>query len=215
MRSPTRLWQVLGLAGVIVLAIIVCLAVPGPGKRPENVFKQPEEPPPPSPDEKREMPSLPFALENGKAEFGNPEAKVKVVAFIPGTGGCGNETAIFVEQVADANKDRLRVEIVDFESEAGSKYESELGASCAGLVINGKQMIETTDDEGKKRTLDFTSNLGESYGEDELFLALDRAFEQAYGEKCKRVVPKPTQPVESDKQQADDTTADGAPTEQG
>jgi len=211
-RPPSRLWQAIGVAGVVVLAIVVCLAMPGPGKRPQNLFKKPEKPPESPPEEQAHgVPSLPFALENGKAELGSPDAKVKVVAFIPGASGCGNETALFLKQVAEANKDKLQVEIVDFESQAGSEYQSDLGASCAGLMINGKQMIEITDDEGKKRTLDFTSNLGESYSENELLLGLDAEFEKAYGEKCKRIAPKPSQPPKPESQPANSATEEAQP----
>lgn len=213
MRPPSRLWQILGLLGVIVLAIVVCLAMPGPGERPQNLFKKPEEPATPPSQEPQNMSALPVELEHGKAELGNPEAKVKVVAFIPGASGCGNETVIVLQQVAEANKDRLRVEIVDFEAPEGADYQAELGASCSGLMINGKQVMEVTDDEGKRRTLEFTTNFGESYRESELFLALDKEFQAAYGENCKRIVPDLSQPAAPDQEEPEGTTRETTPGE--
>jgi hypothetical protein len=187
-RPPSRIWQVVGFGAIVAFAIVVCMAVPGPGKRPENLFKKTEQPPPVEDvDPKANMPDLPFELENGAAHFGNPEAAVKVTAFIPGVGGCGNATAIAVKKIAEANKDRLSVEVLDFETESGAGRQEDLGVHCAGLVINGKQLIKTTDEHGNERTLEFSSNFGETYGEDELFQALDIEFQQAYGEKCKRV----------------------------
>lgn len=210
MRPPSRIWQLVGFGAIVAFAIVVCMAVPGPGKRPENLFKKTEQPPPVEDvDPKANMPDLPFELENGAAHFGNPEAAVKVTAFIPGVGGCGNGTAIAVKKIAEANKDRLSVEVLDFETESGASRQEELGVHCAGLLINGKQLIKTTDEHGNERTLEFSSNFGETYGEDELFQALDIEFQQAYGEKCERVELSPPKASAGDGQAHDQTPTQG------
>lgn len=191
MTQPDRKWRVVGIIGVLAAAVVVCLSVPGPGKRPQNVFNKPQEPPQPPQEPVKHGADLPFELVDGNAEFGNPEAAVRLVVFIPGQDVCGNETAVLVHSLALANKDRLLVEVVDFQSGPGQKRQQELGGSCAGLMINGKQVIDMEDEGGNKVTLDFTSNVGETYQEDQLLRALDWEFEQAYGEKCKRPEPKP------------------------
>lgn len=202
MRPPNRMWQALAAIGVIALAIVVCLTVPGPGKRPENLFKKPKKGPEEIEEITRNAPALPFELTEGRAEFGNPEAPVRLTAFIPGAEACGNETAIFARSVAEANEDKLHVEVVDFNDEEGARYQQELGASCSGIMINGKQVIKVVDGAGNEKTLDFTMNLGESYGEEDVFLALDGEFKQAYDEKCKRIGLEPTDATEADGQEA-------------
>lgn len=191
MTQPGRKWQVVGVIAVLAAAVVVCLTVPGPGKRPENVFKKPEQPPEPPSEPVQQGASLPFELVDGIAKFGNPEAAVKLVAFIPGQDVCGDETAVLVHSLALANEDRLLVEVIDFQSGPGEERQQELGGSCSGLMINGEQIIEVEDEDGKQVTLDFTSNVGETYQEDQLLRALDREFGEAYGEKCKRPEPKP------------------------
>ncbi len=211
MKPPNRTWQALGVIAAIALAIVVCLTVPGPGKRPENLFKKPKKAPEEIAEITRNAPTLPFELTEGRAEFGDPEAPVKLTVFIPGAEACGNETAIFARSVAEANKDKLHTEVVDFNHEEGARYQQELGTSCSGLMINGKQLVQLVDETGNKKTLDFTMNLGESYQEEDVFLALDHEFEQAYGEKCKRVGPEPTDMTEADSQEATEIEeADGS-----
>jgi len=204
-KPPSRTWQALGVIGVIALAIVVCLTVPGPGKRPENLFKKPKKAPEEIEEITKNAPVLPFELTEGRAEFGNPEAAVRLTAFIPGAEACGNETAIFARSVAEANKDKLHVEVVDFNTEEGARYQEELGASCSGMMVNGKQVVKVVDETGNEKTLDFTTNLGESYQEEDVFAALDWEFKQAYDEKCKRVGPEPTDATEADGQEATET----------
>jgi hypothetical protein len=187
--SPSRKWQILATVAALVAAVVVCLTVPGPGERPKNVFGTPAEQSPPPGDEEDRYVEPPFEFTDGRAEFGNPEAAVRIVAFIPAGEGCGDETAVFVKALAQANEDRLHVEVVDFNNAQGAAYQQELGTTCAGLMINGKQTIETTDDNGQPKTIEFGSNLGEFYTESDLLKALDLEFEQAYEGKCKRPAP--------------------------
>lgn len=193
MGRPSRKWQLLGAICALALVVAVCLLVPGPETK---GAKKPELPKPK--DKKAEMPAtpmpslnLPVKLKSGVARVGDPGAKVKVEVFIPGHGGCGNETADFIYRVYEANKTRMHVVFVDFESAGGSAYQSKKGIHCAGVVINGKQKVKVPGKEGRTQTVDLGSNLGDRWTEKQFLAALDVEFNKAYGKPANHRLPAP------------------------
>jgi hypothetical protein len=132
---PNRKWQLLTLVGLLGLVVAVCLLVPGPGGQGAKKSQADT----PSPDASKAnaqaappAPSLPVELKDGIGRVGKPEAKVKVEVFLPGHGGCGDETASFVHRVYQANKEQMHVVFIDFETAAGSEYQTKAGLHCSG-----------------------------------------------------------------------------------
>lgn len=189
-----RRLHILGLIGVVAAAVAVCLTVPGPGPRPKKLDLKPADAPKAAPKGTMSPHGapLPFKLKDGKAILGNPSAKVKVTVFIPATEGCGNQSATFLYAVAKTNPGKLYLTVLDFHADVGQKTQSATRTSCAGMMINGKQQLTLTDASGRQRKLNFHSNLGDTYTERDVYLALDQAFRQAYGAKCKRAPTETT-----------------------
>lgn len=193
MARPSRKWQLLGVVGALALVVAVCLLVPGPETKGS---KKPDLPKPTDKSAKTPftpMPavSLPVKLNNGVGRVGDPGAKVKVEVFVPGHGGCGNETADFIYRVYEANKEQMYVVFVDFESPGGAAYQGKKGLHCAGVVINGKQKVKIPGQEGRTQTVDLGSNLGDRWTEKQFFAALDAEFKAAYGKPANHRLPPP------------------------
>jgi len=171
------------------------MLVPGSGedKEPPTLPTRPkaEEKPadpkaPPTP-----MTALPVELKDGIGRLGDPKSTVKLEVYFPGHSGCGSETATFADRVYRANKGKMQVVFVDFESPGGSKYQGDSGLHCSGVAINGKQQFEVKTASGDKRTVELGSNLGDRWDEETFLLALDVAFREAYGTPANHELPAP------------------------
>ncbi len=195
MSGSHRRLQFLGLLGVIAAAVLVCTMLPGPGSQSPKL----QPPPPPPKSTASANPGhgmgnkLPFELKNGKATLGNPDAKVKTTVYIPAQEGCGNETALFMYRLSKANPTKLSVTVMDFKGSEGAASQQKEGVSCAGILINGKQQVTVKSPTGQPRTINFHSNMGDTYKETDVYLALDQAFGQAYGTTCKRAAAEKKQ----------------------
>jgi len=184
-----------GVIGALALVVVVCMLVPGSGEdrdKPTADAKAAEQsaksgdskpmPPGPSLD-------IPVEMKDGIGRLGDPDSPVKVDVYIPGHGGCGNETASFAYRVYKANKEKMQVAFVDFESTGGSKYQGDAGLHCSGVAINGKQKYDVSAGSGEARTVELTSNLGDRWNETEFLMALDVAFRDAYGKPANHKLP--------------------------
>ncbi|MBM3475934.1 MAG: hypothetical protein FJX75_21915 [Armatimonadetes bacterium] len=190
MGRPNRKWQLLGVAGALGLVVAVCLLAPGPG------WQAPTGPPPPPPAQSKgpAMPqaslgSLPVQLKDGIGRAGDPSAKVKIEVYFPGHSSCGNETADFAYRVWQANKGKVQVLFIDFDSAKGGELQTESGMHCSGVAINGEQEFEVRGDDGSKRTVDTTSNIGDRWGDREFLSALDVVFREEYGTPANHKLP--------------------------
>jgi hypothetical protein len=83
----------------------------------------------------------------------------------------------------------VHVVFVDFDSGKGQEYQSKAGMHCSGIAINGQQEFEVRDADGKKKTINVGSNVGDRWGEEEFFTALDVAFKGAYGGAANHKLP--------------------------
>ncbi|MGQ9730578.1 MAG: hypothetical protein ACUVX8_04820 [Candidatus Zipacnadales bacterium] len=198
MTRPNRKLQILAILGILLLIVLVCLNVPGggEGRKSAPTLTPPPKPPAPPPalETHGDLAELPLKFHNGVAVLGDPAAKVKVEAFIPGHQGCGNETAKVLCDLQAANPDKLRLVVVNFDDRGGAAYQEKTGTSCAGLLINGKQEMEIPGPHGgKPLKIVFKDNLGDRYSVEDLQAALNQAFLKAYGEKL-NTKPKPPTP---------------------
>jgi hypothetical protein len=194
---PNRRLQLLAVVGLLGLVVAVCLLVPGPGG--EGAKKSQADTPSPEASKARTQtfpsgPHLPVELKDGIGREGKPEAKVKVEVYLPGHGGCGDDTASFVHRVYQANKDRIHVVFIDFETAAGSEYQTKAGLHCSGVAVNGKQSFKVPGDAGRTRTVNLASNMGDQWGEKEFLKALDVAFKKAYGKPANHQLPPAAKP---------------------
>jgi len=186
--APNKKWMIIGVAA----ALVAILAVSSLGEGRRLVLKTLRERQ--RENKKDEMgptesPGLGFEMPNGLAQFGSPTAAVEVVGFIPSTahGACGNETAVLLEQIYDANPEKLYLQVADFDSAEGERLQMETGTHCAGVVVNDEQKIKVHDPEkGKEIEVSLDSNLGDKWSEDDLYLVLDEVFREAYGVACER-----------------------------
>jgi hypothetical protein len=192
---PNRKLQLLTVAALLGLVVAVCLLVPGPGgqgtKKSQADMARAEKA---RTQTFPSGPTLPVQLKDGIGREGKPEAKVKVDVYLPGHGGCGDDTASFVHRVYQANKDKMHVMFIDFETPTGSEYQTKAGLHCSGVAINGKQSFKVPGDGGKTRTLNFASNIGDQWGEKEFLKALDVAFKKAYGKPANHQLPAAAKP---------------------
>jgi hypothetical protein len=88
-------------------------------------------------------------------EGGPADAPVKVVAYYPGG---HEETLAAVKALLEQYPDKVHVQIVDWRREEGRKLRGEAGLSCAGITIDGKNVIEI-DRDGKKDSVAFQKGL--------------------------------------------------------
>jgi len=189
---PNKRLQILGIVGALALVVAVCLLVPGAGeggdKKPKAETKKTDGP---DPRQQTFTPQtkLPVKLENGIGHLGDRNAKVKVEVFFPGHSGCGSETADFAHRLYLANKEKVHVVFVDFESPGGGAYQGKAGMHCSGVAINGKQSWKVNTDSAKPKTVELGSNLGDRWGEDDFLKAMDVAFKQAYGQPANHKLP--------------------------
>jgi len=193
MGRPNRKWQLLGVAGILGLIVAVCLLT-GPGwqdspkkttPKGESAGNGPQTSQPPQGSQA----NLPVELKDGIGRLGDPAAKVSIEVYFPGHGSCGNETADFAHRVYLANKGKVQVLFVDFDSPKGAEYQGKAGLHCSGLAINGKQQFEAHGAGGKKQTVDMSSNFGDRWGDKEFLSALDVVFEQKYGKPANHKLP--------------------------
>ena len=188
MGAPNKKWMIICVAAALVA--ILAVSSLGEGRRLllKTLRERQRE------TKKDEMgptgsPGLGFDMVEGLAEFGSPTAAVEVVAFIPSEahGACGNETAVLLEQIYNANPEKLYLQVVDFDSAEGARLQTETGTHCAGVVVNDEQKIKVHDPEkGKEIEVKLDSNLGDKWSEDDLYLVLDKVFIEAYGAACER-----------------------------
>ncbi len=75
---------------------------------------------------------------------GNPNAKVKVEAFVATTAECHQKTIDLLKKVTGSDPDRVYVEVYDMNSPGGGKM-AEKGVSCATVFVNDKSEYTITE----------------------------------------------------------------------
>jgi len=192
MGRPNRKWQLLGVAGALGLVVAVCLLAPGPERRetPKKTPAKDEGGTSTPPTMASGKPAgVPVEIKDGIGQIGDPKAKVKIEVFYPGHGDCGSETADFAYRVYEANKTRVRVLFIDFDSAKGGQYQSKAGMHCSGIAINGKQQFKVPDDKGKLQTVEINSNLGDRWRDEQFLRVLDTVFSKEYGKPANHNLP--------------------------
>lgn len=87
---------------------------------------------------------------------GGPEnAPVQVVGYYPGEHA---ETIAALKDLLTSYPDKVRVQIVDWRREEGRKLRDAAGLSCAGVTINGNNVLKI-DHDGKVDSVAFTRGL--------------------------------------------------------
>ena len=94
-------------------------------------------------DEKPEAAAAPQTAPEGMQycdfKSGPEDAQVKVVAFYPGR---HEDTLEAVKGLLEAFPGQVAVEIVDWRHAEGLSRRDETGLTCAGVMINGKNLFE-------------------------------------------------------------------------
>jgi hypothetical protein len=202
MGRPNKRLQILGVVAVLGLVVAVCLLVPGSGEdeKPKLTGKPPAEAagkgatPNGAGGPQAMKLDIPVEIKDGIGRLGRDDSPVKIEVFYPGHSGCGSETADFAYRVYQANKDKLRLVLVNFETPTGAKYQGDAGLHCSGIAINGKQEYEVSGKNDEGETVQLASNLGDRWTEDQFLKALDVAFEKAYGKPANHKLPPPKKP---------------------
>ena len=128
--------------------------------------------------------------------WGAPEARLKVRAFLPFECLCQGDRLRVMSDSARKYGDRIYIELINMDSHAGARQFDEAGLSCAGVFINGRQMMKVTVD-GQTRLVRFTGPPIEetpgkgSYSSEELQAGIDQEFARLYPEvKLAQVPPQ-------------------------
>ena len=129
--------------GAWILACGLALVATGCGKKPA--------------EQAANVDTAPPAAAESYCDFvGGPEdAIVKVVGYYPGE---HEETIAVLKELLTSFPGKVRVQIVDWRHEEGRKLRNEANLSCAGVTINGNNVMEIQHGE-KTDSVAFTRGL--------------------------------------------------------
>jgi len=91
-----------------------------------------------------ELPSLCGKL------FGDPEARVAVVALLPVSSGCQDALGAFLVTVAQAIPDKVSVRIHDMKSADAAAIMKAQDIRCACVIVNGRTRFDLGPENGKR-----------------------------------------------------------------
>lgn len=99
---------------------------------------------------------------------GPTDAKVSVVAYYPGR---HEDTLAAVKALPKMFPGKVRIEIVDWRHEEGSKKRAAAGLTCAGVTINDKNAFDIEVD-GKTSKVLFVRGMGGEWTKEDLIAAV-------------------------------------------
>jgi hypothetical protein len=125
------------------------------------------------PDQAVAPQAAPEAMQYCDFKGGPEDALVKVVAYYPGR---HEDTLAAVKGLLEAFPEKVSVEIVDWRHPEGLRRRDETGMSCAGVMINGKNVFELQID-GKTTNVMFIRGLNGEWTAAELHAAVKQQLE--------------------------------------
>jgi hypothetical protein len=102
---------------------------------------------------------------------------VRILAYINVSSGCQQPTVDLLQQLADENKGKVQLELVDFgDGDVGARRWQESGHSCMTIELNGSTHVKFPAAEGEK-TLTFQMPEGFMWTHDDLKAAVAAGVE--------------------------------------
>lgn len=127
------------------------------------------------PEQAKVAQTAPEGMQYCDFKSGPEDAAVKVVAFYPGR---HEDTLEAVKNLLNVFPGKVAVEIVDWRHAEGLRRRDEAGLTCAGVVINGKNVFELQID-GKTANVMFIRGIDGEWTAGELQAAVKQQLEAA------------------------------------
>jgi hypothetical protein len=97
-----------------------------------------------------------------------PAEKVIIKTYLNLGSGCQQETIDLLDNLAKEYSGKVFVEYIDFSTNEGAERARKDGLSCAGLVINGKQIYAIIDKNGAQKDVTFSHPINAQYTADDV-----------------------------------------------
>ncbi|MCK5802997.1 MAG: hypothetical protein KAI66_09205 [Lentisphaeria bacterium] len=114
--------------------------------------------------------------------IGSPNARVSVLAVVPGGSDCHSGIIKFLCDTATANQDRIRVEFKTMEELGKDDLTNMTGSYCAAVIINDKTSFEVkAADCDTVRTVTLVGTEPTHYSLDDVGYSLTAVYTKEYG----------------------------------